>query len=191
VGSPMWLAYTLSRRGKHFWYAGDWSQARVDFERALAIERDIGGSWNTPHALLDLGSLWLATERQAEGIHYLDEAVTLAQQWHDLQALRLAQPALAEYDLLEGRPQAALGRLLPLLDRPDHHEIPVTRFLALLAWAYLALEDMTPAATTVSECLARARACHLRPTLVDALRVQALVAMQHQQWQTAEDALEE
>lgn len=56
---------------KHALCAGDW-------ERASTIDEEVGVSWMTPHALLDLGHLWLITGRQEEGVNQLERAIALA-----------------------------------------------------------------------------------------------------------------
>ena len=63
--------------------------------------------------------------------------------------------------------------------------------LPVLAWAYLELDETEQAARTIEEALRRQRAGQYRLALVDALRVQALVALRQGNVQTAVDALEE
>lgn len=98
---------------------------------------------------------------------------------------------LAERDLLEGHPEEARARLEPLLDRAGYLETDVTRFLPFLAWAYLDLGDEQRCERTMQQALARARQQHMRPTLSDALRVQALFGIRRQRWEEAQAALEE
>ena len=98
---------------------------------------------------------------------------------------------LAERDLLEGHPEEARARLEPLLDRAGYLETDVTRFLPVLAWAYLDLGDVQRAESTVQQALVRARQQHMRPALSDALRVQALLGIRRQHWEEVQAALEE
>ena len=109
----------------------------------------------------------------------------------DLNPLRSAMATLAELDLLEGRPDAALARLVPLLDRPVMEELGVTPLLPLLAWAHVEMGDAARAEAVVAWSIARAAAQHDRITLVEALRVRAMAHTHLARWSEAERALEE
>jgi tetratricopeptide (TPR) repeat protein len=105
---------------------------------------------------------------------------------------RVAASLLAERDLLEGRPAAALARLLPQLDREGMEErIVTTHILPVLAWAHLESGDTERAEQTIMDALRRARAAGYRLALVGTLRVRALVAVRQGDWAAAEHALEE
>jgi hypothetical protein len=49
---------------------------------------------------------------------HLRAARTGAERYRDLQGQRHASAVLAELDVLQGRPETAIARLVPLLDRP-------------------------------------------------------------------------
>jgi hypothetical protein len=119
------------------------------------------------------------------------EALALAEASGDLQARRWAATTMAEVDMLEGHPDAARDRLIPLLDRPGIEECDVTMFLPILAWAYLELDDLDRAALEVTRALARSRPEGMRLVVVEALRVQAMVALRREHWEAAARALEE
>ena len=63
--------------------------------------------------------------------------------------------------------------------------------LALLAWAYLELDEADQAQALLAQVLRTARKERMRPTLVQALRVQALILSRQARWQEAEHSLEE
>ncbi len=109
----------------------------------------------------------------------------------DLQALRGAASVVAELEVLEGRPEAAVSRLARHLDRAGLQEYDVTALLPVLAWAQLEQGQLDQAAVTVGQAIARARPENARIVLVDALRVQGLVAIHQQRWAAAEGNLEE
>jgi tetratricopeptide (TPR) repeat protein len=98
---------------------------------------------------------------------------------------------LAECDLLQGRPEAARTHLLPVLDRSGGEEWNVIPLLPFLAWAHLELGDVPQAEDTLAHAFRRARAGNHRLALVEALRVQALLALQQEDWTAAHGALEE
>jgi tetratricopeptide (TPR) repeat protein len=191
LGDPAEMAYLLYGRGLNAFALGEWQRARPDFERAATLVGSTGQFWYATYPPHGLGLLCLAEGRQAEATHYLEEALTLAQRNHDLQALCWVKAALAEWDLLTGRPEAARGRLAPLLEAPGLMVSYSREALALLAWAYLEVGEVDQAQALLGQVLRTARQAQMRPTLVQALRVQALVLSKQERWQEAELALEE
>jgi hypothetical protein len=102
-----------------------------------------------------------------------------------------SQHLLVELDLLRDRPAEARARLLPLFDQPDGDEHDYSILLWCLALACLQLGEVEEAEQTVARSVARAREEGFRIALVDALRVQALVAIRQEAWDKAAQALEE
>jgi hypothetical protein len=98
---------------------------------------------------------------------------------------------LAEIDVRAGHPERARARLAPPLDAATRDEADVSLILAPCAWAHLELGDKASAATIVDQAIRQSRAQNDRFTLVDALRVQAMVAIRQQRRTEAEQALEE
>jgi tetratricopeptide (TPR) repeat protein len=191
LGHQAGVAFALFRCSLTAFLSGDWEYARAAIKRASAIERTLGSPMISMYILTGLGLL-----RQAEGqwqvaTQALEEVIARARSSGDLQNLRAAQSALAERDLMEGRPDVARGRLEPLLDQPDHQETDVTLFLPRLAWARLDLGAMPEAEALVEQSIARAAASRNRVALLDALRVRALVATRQARWDEAESSLEE
>jgi len=190
-GNPMLIAVTIGGRGLISFFLGDWARARADDERAVAISRQAGGAWGTAYPLFQLGALCLAEGAWDEAARLLQECVTVAERSNDLQALRLAHGALAELDIALGRPEAAIERLAPLLDRDGAQEHDVDGLLPILAWAYLDGGDIARAEETARLAVERVRASGQNVTLSEALRVHALVAMRGQCWDDAAGSIEE
>lgn len=190
TGDPWTMAFVWDNHGELAYFTGDWDQARADYERAVATIRGVETTLTYTFPPLILGLLCLA-QGQSEAVASLAEPLALAEREHDLQALRIGHGFLAERDLLEGRPEAARVRLEPLLDRPGVQEFQVQYVLPQLAWASLELGNAPHAETLAAESVARARADRHDLFLVDALRVQALVATRQGQWHEAAAALEE
>jgi tetratricopeptide (TPR) repeat protein len=172
-------------------YLGQWDQARLDFERAVAICRQIGASSTSAYPLFELGRLCLAEGRWDEASRYLEESIAIAGRSGDLQALCTAQSVLAERDLLAGHPDEARARLLPLIDAPGQEEKDLALLYPLLAWAHLELDDLTVAAEIVARSIPRVRAANNRLALVDALRVQAMVLTRQSRRDEATRVLDE
>ena len=191
LSDPLATELLLLRRGLNAYASGDWRQSHEDYDQAREMSRQLGASWVSPYIALGPGQLRLARGEMEAGSVLLDEAAALAEQAGDLQALRWAQSALAERDLLAEQPAAAHARLVPLLDHPGQQEALVTYLLPYLAWAALDLGREGEAAERIQECLARATREHIRLAQVDALRVQALLAARRSEFAEAARALDE
>ncbi len=191
LGDPAEMAYLLYARGLNAFALGQWQRARLDFEQAATLVGLTGQFWYAPYPQHGLGLLHLAEGRQEEATHALQEALKLAQRNHDVQALCWVPAVLAEWDLLAGRPEAARGRLSPLLDAPGLMVSYSKEALALLAWAYLELGEVDQAQALLSQVLRTARQARMDPTLVQALRVQALLLSEQARWQEAEGVRQE
>lgn len=191
VGQPNALILAVAWNGWALFLAGRWDEAREALGRAVAVSSASEGCWGSAYALLGMGQLLLAEGRRDEAARYLSDAIALAAPGGDLQALRWASGLYAELDLLQGHPDVALARLQPLLDRPGLEEYDVTVALPILALAHLRAGDMARAADIVAQAVRRARPEGARVVLVEALRVQALVAMEQGGWREAHQALDE
>lgn len=169
---------------------GDWVAARAALEQALTLNTRIEGWQPNMYAQVLLARLCLAEGDWAAATAG-GEAATLVRGSSDLQALRWASSVQAEIEILEGRPETGRDRLVPLLDRSDLEEADATALLPVLAWAQLELEQVDQAADTVVQALRRARPEAMRLILVEALRIQALVALRQERWDEAARGLEE
>jgi tetratricopeptide (TPR) repeat protein len=188
-GDPAQIATLTSYRCELDFYQGAWERAWMDGERALRMGRERGPSWSLGHVLVHHAQLCLATCSQATARGHLEEMLSIP--GHGASVRRPAHRLLAECDILEGQPQAARARLLPLLDRPGLEEWDVTALLPILAWAHLDLGDSALAEDTLTQAFRRARAGNHRLALAEALRVQALLALRQERWVEAERALDE
>ena len=189
TGTPGPTGLMLCNRGSVEFVLGAWGRAQRDFERASSIVRPLGVYWIAALPPFALGELSLVEGKWETASRSLEESLAMAERSSDSETLRMAQAVLAERDLLEGRPEAARARLDQHLDRPGQREAGVTALLPLLAWAYLDLGNQVQAQTVVSQAIVRAEEEPNRLALVDALRAQALVAIQQDRWQEAEGAL--
>jgi tetratricopeptide (TPR) repeat protein len=190
-GDPVMIAWLRSRRGMSAFFTGDWAGARADYEAAVALDREVGTSWISAYLLLNLGRLCLAEGAWEAAARWLDESYSVATRSGHLDPLRWAQLVLAECDIVTGQAEAARRRLLPLLDHPGLEASNVTLLISMLAWAYLELGDLGQAGARIEQGMVRARAANDRRSLVEALRVQALVRMRQGRWAEAGDVLDE
>jgi len=189
-GIVMLIAYITSRCAMSAYFSGAWVQARVEYERAIAICREVEEPWGAIYPLLELGHICVVEGAWDEASGYLEESIALATRAGHLLPLRLAQTVLAERDLWAGEPERARARLLPLLDGPGL-EGPTLLLPPTLAWAYLELGEVGQALALATRSVERARERHNQRALVEALRVRALVATHQREWGVAREALEE
>jgi tetratricopeptide (TPR) repeat protein/transcriptional regulator with XRE-family HTH domain len=191
LGDPMWICFHRASLGWNAFVLGEWDQARADTGQAVTMSRQMGVGWAAPYPLLHWGQLRMAEGQWEDASQHLEEACALVENGGDLQALRQAAALLAELEILTGRPGAARARLVPLLDRPGLEEYDVTALLPVLAWAYLELGETARASDVVMQAVQRTRSEGLRLVLVEALRVQAMIAARQGLWTEAEMALAE
>lgn len=180
IGDPASLAFPLTLGAWIDTVAGDWRSARTGLERALDLSDRVQRWWYAPYPRIFLTRLFLAEGAWEAAAVEGNEALALGERSGDLQAVRWVAPSMAELDVRAGRPEAAVARLTPLLDRPGLEECDVTSLLPVLAWAQLEMGQAEQAATTVEQALTRTRREDLRLVLVETLWVQARISM-HQE----------
>ncbi|MDQ2827674.1 MAG: hypothetical protein M3Y74_01290 [Chloroflexota bacterium] len=125
----------------------------------------------------------------AEAGRYFAEYNRRAEQLDDSAMRRRAHTLLAELDLVGGHPENALERLEPLLIvlPPQEH----VHMLPALAWAYIELGRDAAAHETATSAVVAARENTEWLTLLDALRVYALVTTRRGEYDGAVRAVEE
>jgi tetratricopeptide (TPR) repeat protein/transcriptional regulator with XRE-family HTH domain len=192
LGDPLEIAFQAGNHGSTAYTLGDWREARLYLEKAItlhcAVQANAGSYTN---ALLSLGQLCLAEGKREEASRHVCEAVAVAQRYGDQQVRQNAVQLHAECELLAGRPEAARACLLPVLNTADREDLKVVWLLSLLAWASAQLGELPAAENTAALAISRSRTEGGQLMLVDALRVQAMIALQAQRWEDARGALEE
>jgi tetratricopeptide (TPR) repeat protein len=142
---------------------------------------------------LYLGQLCLAEGDLQEAAHHLQEAIAAVDPAKVTDTL-LVESLLAHRDLLAGQPASAYARLVPLLAHSgprEGWEWQVTPLLVLLSWAHLDLDEVDQAVAVVEQAVTRARTAQPRRALVEALWMEARVAIRQEAWTAACQALEE
>jgi tetratricopeptide (TPR) repeat protein/transcriptional regulator with XRE-family HTH domain len=193
IGVPAQLAWTYCTHGDVAYYAGDWRQAYLDYERAETTYRGADLIAGSGYALWGMGQVRLARGQIRTASRLLEEAIIRAEARADeeTEALQLAHAALAERDLLAGRPETACARLEHLVERLQAAPGIMTRALPVLAWAYLERGDDNRAAKIVQDAVTNATSGSQRLALVEALRVRGMIATRQQRWAAGKAALEE
>lgn len=191
MGDPTGIAFFAASHGDNAYLLGDWVEARQNFERAMAIARELGSSWVTVYPLLSLGQLNLVEGRREVATLLLNEALICAESGHDLQALRCVQAVLVERDLICGDAAGALQRLQPLFTASTAHQKDSIALLPLLGWAQLSMGDLPGAAESLNQCMRRAEATGNRLVIVDALLAQARLHIRQAKWPQAQRALDD
>lgn len=193
---PIALGYAWYWLGLHAFYSGDWQLAHRYFEDGCALasrlEHPIARDAVLSYPVLGLGKLCWALGEMELGHKHLEEALTIGRRGLPPRLLQPVLGCLAERDLVAGHPDTALGHLEPLLQTPRGREgIDATSLLPLLAWAYLEAGNVLSAEEVARESLERCRTEHHQLALLDALRVQALLAIRRERWDEAAAALDE
>jgi tetratricopeptide (TPR) repeat protein len=191
VGDPAQVALMLHYRGWLEFCTGNWDAARISLERSLALGRQIGPSVVLVRALLQLVELCHCEGAREQASRYLKEAMAILERVDNRQLRRWAQRSLAARDLLEGHAQAAVRRIHFLRDRPGVAAEEMATLLPALAEAHLRLGEADQAWDAVTLAVQHNRARNDRIDLLDALRVQAIVATTQRRWEEAAGALEE
>jgi len=191
IGDQVSLSFPLAVGAWIDTLAGDWRSARNELERAIDLSHRADHSWYGPYPSVFLARLLLVEGAWEAAAAVGHEALAVAEESKDLQAVRWTSPTMAELEIRQGHPEAAVARLEPLLDRPGLEECDVTSLLPVLAWAHLDAGRVEEAGTLVQQALIRARREGMRPTLVEALRLRAMVLMRGERWAAAARDLEE
>lgn len=188
-GLVLQISFSQTLLGYVVFVLGDWALARRYWEDALELVRSLGTTVMASGPRMDLGWLSLHEGRWEEASRWLHEALDMAT--GDLFATRVIQGRLAFLNVLQGRPEAAIERLTPLLDRPGFEEPQVTSLLPQLAWAHLELGEEGRAENIVSDAVRRASASRDRLDLVHALHIRGKLLVRQERWDEAERVLEQ
>jgi len=169
-------------------YLGEWEEAEASIERGAAVLEAVGTSWFAVYAPLYRGQLRLRQGRWEAAARDLEEVFTLAEPIGDTQALEIANWLLGELEVMGGRAEAARDRLYPLVAAGGPFVVPL---LTVLAWTYVALDDLDRAEKAAGQALGMAEERHLRLYVPDVLRVQGMILTRQERWDEAGRAFEE
>ena len=187
--SPIMLPLLLVNHALASILLGDWQRAHADLNRADQIAQEMGVNALSAAVPVTRGRLYLAEGRPNDAARVIAEGLTFGEP--DAQTLCDAQSALAERELLSGRPAEARDRLAPLVEQASLDGPDLVALLPLLAWATLELGDAERAASISAEAIQLMRAMGMRVALPNALRIQAMVAQRLDNRVMAETALAE
>jgi tetratricopeptide (TPR) repeat protein len=169
-----------------FW-AGDWAAARNDIEQAVGLEWTIEESYLRSYVAVVQGILEIHVGQTAEGRAHLEQAAAHGKK----EVVWQAQALLAELNLLSDHPDVARAALEPLVELQEPTGKDIIFVAPRLAWAYLALGNVTAATDLLERFLAMARAGEALLGVCEALRVRALVAIHQANWDEAARSLDE
>jgi tetratricopeptide (TPR) repeat protein len=188
LGDPREISHRAVEAAYFMFLVGDWGGSRAYAERAVTSAMELQNLRAFIQPLYTLGELSLYTGLWEEASGCLQECFTIAEHLRLTDQLREVQALLAEKDLLEGNPDAALSRLIPLLQTSgweDH-----LSFLLLLASTRVEVGDLHGAEEAVMKAAADATRQRLPVGLVDALRIQGAIAGRRGAWDEAERHLQ-
>ena len=196
LGARSRISAETSNLSEVLFYTGDWERARGHAESAVELARSESSGLAVSYfqyadVFRRLGMIRAAMGAGENATPCLEESVALAEKVPYPEAVRSGHGALAERELLEGKPQAALARLEPLVEGSDAEELGIVRLLPYLAWAYLDLGDEGRAEEAALGGVDLARAQDHNLALVDLLRVLGMTMFRRRRWDEARRAFGE
>jgi hypothetical protein len=191
MSNPRLICHTRIVRGESAFVAGKWSEARMNYEQAAALGNGIDLYFVSAYVPLGLARLAHALGASADTRHYLEQTVATAERVSNLLTRDAAELLLAEVEILEGKAEAARGRLARLLDRTELRPRDIIAAQATFAWAQLEMGEVALVEAVAEQASSRARVAHYNIILVDALRVQAMVLTRQARWEAASDVVAE
>ena len=180
-----WLA--LQTAGQAGLFTGRFAEARIHFEEALWIARELGDSGRAASILQTLGMTFGSLGDRPAAQRCLHEALDLAQSRGDQREHAAALNALAQWHRLDGAPATAeplyAKALLLTRELGDHENTAV----ALLNLALLALGRAAPDAATplLLEALTISESIGSRLATANGLAVTAGAAASLRNWKKA------
>jgi DNA-binding SARP family transcriptional activator len=117
IGNPAMIATSSASLGGNLMWLGRWEEAWKRHERVLAVFESLQSPSYTNYCYIPLATMarWYGDLTTARS--YAQKGLALAQRVDNIEALCFAHADLAELDLLDGRPDAAVARLEPMLAR--------------------------------------------------------------------------
>jgi len=184
-------ASLLGRLGQVAFILGDWEEARGHFEQAVDLVRSISFAHFSPAALMALGEQYLREGAVEEASRYLEEPFTIAERSGQVAQIPYLHIPLADWDLFQGEPDAALTRLGPLL-KEYHFETSLDhRAMQIAAESHFLNGNDETARAMVTQGLAHARGQTNRLALLGWLQLQAVLMAGEGRWDEAEEFFEE
>ncbi len=186
VADPGMISRALSTHANVALDLGNWDQAERDLERAVETAPGLA---LTPFTACLRAEISMVRGDWDEASVRLDGAIADVIRTGNVRAQTWAERLLAGLDLLRGDPAASLARVETMLQREQLKD--AAWMLPDLAMAMLHLGRVDEAQRVIEQAVKRAREEKVRSTLVDALRVQALIAIERQAWSESETSLAE
>jgi tetratricopeptide (TPR) repeat protein len=169
---------------------GNWERARTYLLRCDELFATAGPSFVAVSMVAARAPclIWEGQWEEARG--YLESILELSRSMHARPSEHHALFRLAELELLEGRPHAAVTRLEPLATSALEWSYAVP-LLSTLARAYLEVDDLPRAEPLAERAVAEAHRLGTWVTGIDAVRVQGMVAARKGNYDGATKSFEE
>lgn len=134
-------AFALYAMGEVTFVLGDWDAAEGFLQRALTISRSLGASAFSSDPPLQLGRIKVARGDFDAATAVIDEGMSIAREGDYHSSLLLAHCFLAEMEIVQGNPNAAVRRLAEVLTPEDIEREDSIVSLALMFWAWAHVES--------------------------------------------------
>ena len=177
VGDPTKICWELCVLANLRNLLGEWDASETLLREALDLLALYGESWFTAYPMVQLALLHIGRGETDAATTLIEQAMPMIDASGDLQVERWARGRLGSIEILNGNPKGAIAQIRPVLDRPGLEESDVTNLLPILAEALLTV-DPEEAKAVAESAIVRARAQNDAVSLVDALHVRGLVALE-------------
>jgi tetratricopeptide (TPR) repeat protein/transcriptional regulator with XRE-family HTH domain len=190
TGDAVALADAVLVLASVFFFQGDWPAARRYLEQVVELTRDRDvetAVWGQ----VDLAKLALVEGDYESAASHVQQCIRKAPAIPEAMLGLYGQLLLAQLELLEGHPHAALARMDGLRDDQRFGWENIVEVLPVLAETYVALGDLARAEEVAAECVREAREMSYRLELPVALATLGMVLTRQRRWEDAARVLEE
>jgi DNA-binding SARP family transcriptional activator/class 3 adenylate cyclase len=190
-GNPREIILMANKLAGAAFDAGDWKQARVEYEHAADLARQLPANEESNSPLFSLALLAMLQGAWENSSRCSEECATNAERMGDRATLADIEWLRVERDVRQGRPEEALARLESLVARPDLKPYQTITSLSFLSELRLQLGDVAAAEELAAQALERARKLSWPYWPIEPLRAQAMTFARLGRWDEAEHALDE
>ncbi len=184
--NPWGIAMAHATCGGICGFMGEWSRARGHFQQAEALTRNLGFSLYSQYCMVEIAEFRLDEGRVDDVRVLAEEALVATGSTGDVGYREASLTLLARLDLLEGRPEQAIGRIWPLQSDLEFATGMVTGILPTLATAQLDLGYLDAAQATVDDAIRMAIRSEHRLVEAEARIVRGKLMSCREQWLAAE-----
>jgi tetratricopeptide (TPR) repeat protein len=177
--SPLAVAQALGEMGTFLALVCEWDEVQSCLDQLRTIVGTVDIQWERPLALgrLAEGQLCLAAGHLDQASRHIQDSMEIFHRSGERNMVGPLVHALAEVELLQGRPQFALPRLQSAVEDGAVSERWAVALLPLMSWAQLGVGDVQGAKDTAEMAVRTAKGSEALLHLADALWAKTMVTI--------------